>query len=114
MLTKAERTYSEKYLRKLRLMYPILTRAGKPKSFDRFLIQARSCAGHDAYHERGKISCPTFVIGGDSDKTVGPESSAELAKAISGSRLYVYKGLGHSAYEEAKDFNDRVLEFLKE
>lgn len=114
MIDTAERTYSEKYLRKLRLMYPILTRAGKPKSFDRFLIQARSCAGHDAYNELGKISCPTFVIGGDSDKTVGPESSAELAKAISGSRLYVYKGLGHSAYEEAKDFNDRVLEFLKE
>lgn len=45
---------------------------------------------------------------------MGPESSAELAKAILGSRLYVYKGLGHSAYEEAKDFNDRVLEFLKE
>lgn len=114
MIDTAERTYSEKYLRKLRLMYPILTRAGKPESFDRFLIQARSCAGHDAYNEFGKISCPTFVIGGDSDKTVGPESSAELAKAISGSRLYVYKGLGHSAYEEAKDFNDRVLEFLKE
>ena len=56
MIDTAERTYSEKYLRKLRLMYPILTRAGKPKSFDRFLIQARSCAGHDAYNELGKIS----------------------------------------------------------
>ena len=34
-----------------------------------------------------------------------------VAKKIPNSKLVVYKGLGHMAYEEGKDFNSRVLEF---
>ena len=34
-----------------------------------------------------------------------------MNRAIAGSELYVYEGLGHGAFEEAKDFYDRVLEF---
>ena len=31
---------------------------------------------------------------------------------IKDSELYIYKGLGHAAYDEAKDFNGRIYEFL--
>ena len=40
--------------------------------------------------------------------------SAELAGLIPGAERYVYPDLGHGAYEEARDFNRRVLDFLPE
>ena len=51
------------------------------------------------------------MIGGELDKIVGKEASIELANKLS-AELYIYEGLGHALYEEAKDFNKRVYEFL--
>lgn len=112
MIDTAEKSYSERYLNKYRLLYPILGRVGKPKNFSRFLIQAKSCINHNAYFELDKILCQTLVIGGDCDKIVGVEASRELANKIKNSELYIYNGLGHAAYEEAKDFNKRILDYL--
>lgn len=108
----AEKSYSENYLKKYRPLYPILTRIGKPEAYKRFLIQANACINHYTYDELSQINVPTLIIGGDSDKVVGSHSSEELAERISGSKLKLYKGLGHATYEEAKDFNNIILEFL--
>lgn len=108
----AEKSYSENYLKKYRFLYSILGKVSKPKDFNRFLIQANACIGHDAYAELEQIKCPTLVIGGDDDKIVGGNASAELADRIKNSELFLYKGLGHAAYEEAKDFHSRVQSFL--
>jgi len=113
IIDTTEKSYSEKYLKTRRFLYPLLSRVGKPKDFGRFLIQANSCIHHNAYHELEKIECPTLVIGGDSDKIVSSIASVEIVNKIKGSELFIYKGLGHATYEEAKDFNDRVLNFLK-
>ena len=112
MIDTAEKSYSENYLKKYRLLFPILGKVGKPKNYDRFLIQANSCIQHDTYAELGKIQCPTLVIGGDDDKIVGVDAAVELANGIRNSELFIYKGLGHALYEEAKDFNSRVQSFL--
>lgn len=112
MIDTAEKSYSERYLKKYRRLYSLLGRMGKPKSFKRFLIQAASCISHNADEELNKIICPTLVIGGDCDKIVGTASASAIADKISKSELFVYNGLGHAAYEEAKDFNERVLNFL--
>lgn len=112
VIDTAEKSYSEKYLKKHRPLYPLLVKTGKPKDFSRFIIQANSCIHHNAYDELDKIKCPTLVVGGDSDKIVGSNSSEEIAEKISDSKLVIYKGLGHAAYEEAKDFNSQVLGFL--
>ncbi len=114
MIDTTEKSYSEAYLRRHRFLYPLLGRVGKPKDFTRFLIQAESCLHHDAYGMLDKIQAPTLVIGGGSDKIVGPEASREIAEKIPGSRLLMYDGLGHGAYEEAGDFHDQVLTFLGE
>lgn len=114
MIDTAERSYSENYLKKYRLIYPILGKIGKPKNYDRFLIQANSCIRHDAYSELESIKCPTLVIGGDDDKVVGVNAAAEISDRIEDSELFIYEGLGHALYEEAKDFNKRVLSFLSE
>ena len=112
MIDTAEKSYSERYLKKYRRIYPFIGRIGKPKSFKRFLIQAASCISHNAYAELDKIVCPTLVIGGDCDKIVGTAAASAIAEKISQSELFIYNGLGHAAYEEAKDFHERVLNFL--
>lgn len=113
LMDTAEKSYSERYLKKYRLSYPFLGLAGKPENSRRFLIQAAACREHNACLELDRISCPTLVIGGGRDQIAGAESSAELAEKIRNSRLFTYEELGHGAYEEAKDFNSRVLDFLK-
>lgn len=113
LINSAEKAYSVKTLKKYRLFYPFLNLVKKPESFDRFLIQANACLNHDAHDELHKISCPTLVIGGACDQIVGVAASRELAKAIEGSKLYIYKDYGHTVYEEAKDFNRRILHFLR-
>lgn len=111
MIDTAEKSYSEHYLKKYRPLYPILGRIGKPKDFSRFIVQALSCVQHDAYAKLERITCPTLVIGGGQDQIVGAHSSIEIADRIKGSELYLYKELGHAAYEEAKDFPERVIAF---
>lgn len=57
------------------------------------------------------IIYPTLTISGD-DRIVGVNASFELSDKAKGSELFVYKGLGHAVYEEAKDFNNQVLYYL--
>jgi pimeloyl-ACP methyl ester carboxylesterase len=112
MMDIAIKSYSDQYLKRNKIFFSFLGRVGKPKDFHRFLIQARACLQHDAYAELYKISCPTLVVGGSEDHIVGAESSVELADAINHASLLLYEGLGHAAYEEAKDFQQKLLEFL--
>lgn len=114
IIDTAEKSYSENYLKKYRCLYPLLCRIGKPKDFRRFIAQAQSCAEHNAYRLLNHILCPTLVIGGGCDKIVTAAASVETAKQIQNSELFLYEGLGHAAYEEAKDFNSRVIAFLKQ
>ena len=112
IIDSMEKTFTEDKLKKYRVFYSIITRVGKPKNFKRFIVQANACLNHNAYDELEKIKCDTLVIGGDSDKIVGKNASEEMAKKINKSKLILYKGLGHGAYEETKDFNQQVLRFL--
>ena len=113
MIDTAEKSYSPAYLKKYRKLYPVLGFVGKPKSYDRFLVNALATLSFDARAELKKIPCPTLIIGGAEDRIVGVEASRKMAEAIPNSELYVYPGLGHAAYEEARDFNDRIFAFLK-
>lgn len=109
----AERSYSEKYLKKYRKYYGILWRLSQPKSYERFIIQANACLTHNAYDDLDKIKCSTLIIGGEQDRIVGAEASKEMATKIQNSELYLYQDYGHAAYEEAKDFNRRILSYLR-
>ena len=113
MIDTAERSYSPAYLKKYRKMYPILGRVGKPRTYDRFLANARAILSFDTAAELPKIASPTLILGGEEDHIVGPDASRALADLIPDSILYLYPGLGHAAYEEAKDFYERVFRFLK-
>ena len=113
MIDTAERSYSESYLKKYRKIYPVIGRIGRPKDYRRFLTNAEAILSFDAVSELKKIRCPTLIIGGENDRIVGPGASYEMHERIPGSDLHVYEGLGHAAYEEAPDFNERVFSFLR-
>ena len=113
MDSNLKRVYSEKYYRQNKWMIPLLGVLTKPKSYRRFLILAEACLNHDAYADLSNVKAPTLVIGGGQDRAIGPDAAGELAKAIPGAGLKIYPQWGHGLYEEAKDFNDIVLEFLQ-
>lgn len=112
MIDTTEKSYSEKMLKSYRKFYWILTNVGKPKSFKRFIIQAKAILEFDCSSELSKITCPTLIIGGGKDQIVGCQAATELHSLIMNSELFVYPEYGHMAYEEGKDFNDKVLSFL--
>lgn len=113
MADTAKRMYSKEYLDKYERMLPIVARVTKPKSYERFYKNANAILRFDVRNDLRKISCPTYIIAGDDDNTVGNDAPHELKAGISNSELYIYEGLGHGAFEEAKDFYDRIYDFLQ-
>ena len=111
LVDTAERMYSGEYLRKNRRYFPLIAKFTKPSSYERFLTNASAILGFDARSVLSDISCPTLIIAGDDDRTVGNDAAYELNRGISDSELFIYKGLGHGLFEEAKDFYDRIFGF---
>ena len=103
--------YSESYVKKYRWLFPILTKISKPKDKNRFMTLAKACLTCDTYDRLEEIQCPTLVLGGKQDQIVTGEASEEMAEKL-GCEIYMYERLGHSAYEEAADFNERIYKFL--
>ncbi len=113
MVDTAEKMYSEAYLKKNRKIFPLIAKFTKPKNYERFLRNAYAIMDFDAREELPRISCPTLIIAGDNDNTVGNEAPYELSECIPGSQLFLYKGLGHGVFEEARDFYDRAYAFCE-
>lgn len=113
MVDTADKMYSDAYLAKNRRLFPLIARVTKPKSYDRFLKNAYAILNCDVRDELSMIGAPTLIIAGDDDKTVGNDACHELHGGITGSELFVYEGLGHGAFEEAKDFYDRIYDFCQ-
>ena len=108
----AEKMYTDSYVRKYKYFMPLLTILQKPKNVPRFITLAKACLTCTAYEELDKIQCPVFVIGGQQDKVVSGRASEEIAEKLS-CQIYMYEELGHAAYEEAKDFNTKVMDFFR-
>lgn len=111
MLDTAKRSYTGKYLERGIKMNKLLSMM-KPKGYDRFKILCRSCLEHNTYDQLDQIKSPTLIIGADQDMVVSAEASRELQERIPSSELFIYEGYSHGVYEQAKDFNDRVIEYL--
>ena len=105
--------YSEKYVKRYGWMFVLLAAFAKPKNEARFIRLAKACLTCDCSERLGAITCPTLVLGGAEDKIVTGQASREIAGTL-GCAMHLYEGLGHAAYEEAPDFNDRVYRFLRE
>lgn len=113
MLDTAEKSYVGKYLEKSKKVSEAMGPLGKNATYDRFIAQAKACENHNSYDELNKIKAQTLIIGAGQDKVLGIEGSLELAEKIKLSELYIYDEYSHGVYEQAKDFNKRVFEYLK-
>ena len=76
MRDTAERSYSQRYLRRYRLLLPLLGTIGRPRSYQRFLIQARACLGHDARGSSGGGSG-----GRGAGRALEPKPAVDLSRA---------------------------------
>lgn len=108
-----EKMYSEAYVKKYKWLFPILSKIGKPKDYSRFIVLAEACLTCNSYPELHRITCPVFVLGGKRDHVVTGSASEEIAAELK-CKIYMYDTLGHAAYEEASDYNDRIYQFLTE
>ena len=104
--------YSEEYLKKNRLFIPLAVKVQKLMEKDRFVKLAKACLTCTCYDELEKIECPVLVLGGAKDRIVTGEASLEIAEKL-GCECHMYENLSHEAYNEAKDFNERIYDFLK-
>lgn len=78
----------------------------------RFVKLAKSSSGFDVYNDLDKIKCPVLVIGAENDCVLGAKASVEIAEKA-GCDLYMYEGYGHAVYDEAPDYKERMIAFLK-
>lgn len=113
MESNLRRIYSPEYCQRNRWLIPVIGKLTKPRSYDRFFLQANACLTHNASQQLGKITAPTLVIGGEKDLTLGAEPSKQLAASIPQATLKLYPQWGHGLYEEEKDFIPTVFAFLK-
>lgn len=111
ILDMLEVMYSPAYAKRYRWLFPILAKFSAPKNEERFIRLAKSCLTCDVYDRLEQIACPTLILGGGQDKIVTGKASPEMAERI-GCECYMYEELGHAAYEEAGDFNQRIYDFL--
>ena len=105
--------YSERYVRRYGWLFPILAKVSKPKNEERFIRLAKACLTCSSYDRLENITSPVLVLGGGKDLIVTAEASVEIAEKL-GCEIYLYEELGHSAYEEAPDFNLRIQRFFEE
>ncbi len=103
---------SEAYLKKYRLFVPMAAKLQKTMPKDRLLILTKACLTCDVYDQLDQIKCPVLVLGGGKDQIVTGEASLEIARKL-GCEYYIYDDLSHEAYNEAKDFNQRIFAFFE-
>jgi len=80
-----------------------------------FEAQCAACTSHDTFGRLGEITAPTLITAGDADIFTPIAFAVQLHERIQGSRLSIFKGLGHAHHWESLDeFNEAVTSFLLE
>lgn len=93
LITQSNSDVSDEELQKfIKLAYPTLT--------------------FDIENDLKKIKCETLVIGSNNDLIFWWESTKNLSEKLK-CEYYIYDNFGHAIYDEAPDFRDRMLIFLR-
>ena len=108
-----EDIYTENYLKKYRPFMGMLVKMAQKRDLSRFLKQAGGILSFDIREALEKTDVSAYVIGARKDRIVPYTESQYIASALHAD-CYIYEAYGHGAFEEAKDFNGRVLAALKE
>ena len=105
--------FAEHYGRALRMMYRDVT----PEEMDRFAIFSRECDSVDTREDLGKIKCPVLVLAASEDRVVLPVASEKIVDKLKCAGIpyefHMFEGYGHAAFDELKEYKERILEFLR-
>lgn len=74
-----------------------------PQPADAYLRQLKACESFDFTDKAHEIKQPTYIIVGEEDKLIPPESSRWLNEHIKGSKLFMLQGVGHIVPLEAPE-----------
>ena len=88
-----------------------------PMTSDAYTRQATAYLQHDVLDRLGGIHVPTLVVGGEQDLLTPPWILQEVATAIPGAELQIFRGDGSShllPLERPAEFNQLVANFLTE
>jgi pimeloyl-ACP methyl ester carboxylesterase len=83
------------------------------EELQRFIKLAYTIFGFDIEHDLWNIKCKTLVIWSNNDLIFGWNSSRNLAEILH-CELYLYDHYGHAVYDEAPDFREKMLKFLRD
>lgn len=109
----ADNVYSEATLEAYRETLISSNLGISDEEYRRFIILAEACKTFDCYDELSNIQCPVLVIGAEGDRVVTAEGSKQIAEAL-GCEIYLYDdSYGHGVYDEAPDYRQRCLDFLR-
>ena len=113
MLDTAEKVYTKRFNEKNKRYLSFVAGLTKPNSYERFCINARAILKFDARAELSKIQCPTYILSGNCDNTVGNEAPYDLAEGIPHAEVWIFDGLGHGLFEEDRDFYNKVFKLCE-
>ena len=84
------------------------------EEYNRFIILANACLSIDCYKQLDKIKCPVLVLGCYGDKVVTALDSTQIADKLN-CDIYMYDDTyGHGVYDEAPDYREKMLDFLRQ
>lgn len=105
--------FVERYRRALLMMYRDVT----PEDMDRFAIFARECDNVDTGDMLASIKCPVLVLAASDDRVVLPVASEKIINKLKAAGIpcefQMFEGYGHAAFDELKEYKDRILQFLQ-
>lgn len=82
-----------------------------PEKTARFLVYLNAAKQFDCFNSLGQIRATTLVLAAKGDRVTTAAAARETAKAL-GCGYYEYPAFGHAVYDEAPDYQKRVLDFL--
>ena len=112
MIDNTRRSYVGKHLNRMLFVVKNFSFLMKPKSYERFIIQCKSCLMHNTYDELDKIANQTLVIGAGLDEILGVDASYEIHDRIKKSQIHIFEEYSHGVYDQTNSFNKTIYEFL--
>ena len=108
----AESIYSDSLFKANKEVFGAFASSISDSDAERFIKLADITQGYETEDMLSRIVCPSLVIAAGNDKIIPLSAQKKLAEAL-GSELYVYEGFGHAVYDEAPDYKERILSFLR-
>lgn len=105
--------YSPYTLKKYAAVFSAIKPTFTTDKTERFIKYVEAAKNFNAYNLLKRISAKTLVIGALKDKITTAASARETAAKLN-CEYFEYKKYGHAVFDEAKNYKERVFNFLTE